>query len=539
MKKMINEYPLLYMVLMGVAFCFILFASMSLKTDSYSKEKSDWCKEYSGFEVEKNKGNISMVTVLPEHLSYDSTFGFYTQHSDVKVTVDGVVIYAYRCSKNNYFGKTAGYRINILPNLYEYRGKNLEISVVSEYHQDEVPTVYLGDGLGIYRHFERTEMFAIMICVITLTVGIILFLVWYAFRGRVQNSLLYLGLFAINVAIYNVNEQNILSFMIHDGNFQVYVALLSLAMMPIPFLLFLKDLYHEPEDKYWYVALIFMFANTVLQILLQVTGLVEMRRMLIITHLGFVLMFLIIIYETIHEINNYSLSKSMRLNIVCIILVVICLLIDMVRYYATDGMVTSYWANMAFLIYVMIVGVQVISENRELMDKGREATLYEQMAYTDKLTGLGNRTLHDKLMLEADVRHHQYIVCVFDLNNLKKCNDSLGHAAGDEYIRSSAGILQTCFEKVVEGKVCRIGGDEFCVVLKDKKLEVYEKCVNQMKQFCADYNALDNPVKICIAYGYAMYNPELDLDLKETRSRADSVMYQMKFEMKEQQQKQS
>lgn len=531
MKYKKNIYPRIYTILLLVAVVMLLFSVYYLKTDSYERYTSGYCDAYTGYRVVEQEEVLRLEIALPEDVATDLAMGFYTHHSAVKAEVEGEMIYSFDVVEEQKGKTSPAYRINVISGLYQYRGQTIELEIENVYGDTEIPKFYLGDTLGIYRQYEYSEMGSILLCLITGTVGIILILVWCSFRGRVAYSLLYLGIFAINVAIYNANENSIFGFMINNGSYRMYLALLSLATMPIPFVLFLKELYHHQGRKTWDVCLALMECNLGVQMLLQVCGIVDMHDMLIITHLTFVVMFLIIIWETAYELKHYKISKSMKFNCICIVLVVICLLVDMGRYYASSGMVTSYTANFAFLCYVMVVGVQVIAENRVLLEKGKKASAYEKMAYTDKLTGLGNRMRHDKLLEEADTVNHNYMVCMFDLNNLKICNDTLGHTAGDEYICSAAEILKDSFGEVRD-EICRIGGDEFCIVLRDEKMEGYECAIAKMQMLCRRYNAMDHPVKIGIAYGYAVFNEELDSSLIETRSRADSMMYEKKFELK-------
>lgn len=89
--------------------------------------------------------------------------------------------------------------------------------------------------------------------------------------------------------------------------------------------------------------------------------------------------------------------------------------------------------------------------------------LLEWEAYHDRMTRLFNRSRFMKDNVELFPKYRQAGVLYLDINNLKETNDTKGHAAGDELIKKTAGILE---EKISESiKAYRIGGDEFLVVM--------------------------------------------------------------------------
>ncbi|MEI8206252.1 MAG: GGDEF domain-containing protein [Kiritimatiellales bacterium] len=99
------------------------------------------------------------------------------------------------------------------------------------------------------------------------------------------------------------------------------------------------------------------------------------------------------------------------------------------------------------------------------------AQLAEQ-AVRDPLTGLYNRRIFDEALaqnIEAARRYGRELSLVlFDLDGFKRVNDTLGHQAGDEVLKFFAKLLQETARKA--DVVCRIGGDEFAVILPETGL---------------------------------------------------------------------
>lgn len=123
--------------------------------------------------------------------------------------------------------------------------------------------------------------------------------------------------------------------------------------------------------------------------------------------------------------------------------------------------------------------MQLTSRQRILLDSMAEFLSYvfelEWQAYTDGLTGSGNRRLMDEWMDRVDTSGHKHVVFC-DIDNLKELNDRWGHDVGDQAIRALAATLHEVFG--AQGVVCRSGGDEFVVLLA----EAHDEDVRAMAQ---------------------------------------------------------
>jgi len=93
------------------------------------------------------------------------------------------------------------------------------------------------------------------------------------------------------------------------------------------------------------------------------------------------------------------------------------------------------------------------------------------MATHDPLTNLPNRfLLNDRLRMaigHADRSRHRLAVMLMDVDNFKTINDTLGHGAGDEVLRSFSGRVSLCLR--ANDTLSRMGGDEFVAVLGEIK----------------------------------------------------------------------
>lgn len=91
-------------------------------------------------------------------------------------------------------------------------------------------------------------------------------------------------------------------------------------------------------------------------------------------------------------------------------------------------------------------------------------TRNHRLAYFDTLTGLPNRSRFNSAIAEMSVAGGRYGLMLIDIDHLKLVNDTLGHAAGDALIAEVGTRLGAALAGCL---TCRIGGDEFAVLIPD------------------------------------------------------------------------
>lgn len=164
-------------------------------------------------------------------------------------------------------------------------------------------------------------------------------------------------------------------------------------------------------------------------------------------------------------------------------------------------------------------------------DKQKQILLIQQkelkkFMYTDALTGIANRHAYydDTRQYSEGLFQENLILVAMDVNGLKSVNDSKGHAAGDELIKSAAGIMMDAFSKY--GKVYRTGGDEFMAILfcEDCDAEKYADLLSTVTNYVNGKMDSD----ISIAVGVVTWKLNQDKNFFELEKMADVLMYQNK-----------
>ena len=161
----------------------------------------------------------------------------------------------------------------------------------------------------------------------------------------------------------------------------------------------------------------------------------------------------------------------------------------------------------------------------------QELGVMRNVAYVDKLCGVRNRHAWAQWQEELDDRiargiQQPFAIVVADLNDLKKVNDTLGHTAGDAYIKAASEVICDTF---AHSPVFRTGGDEFCVVLERPDLEMRDSLMERL------YSTRDNDHmegEPSISVGLSLFDPERDYSSTPVYERADAAMYAYKREIK-------
>lgn len=136
---------------------------------------------------------------------------------------------------------------------------------------------------------------------------------------------------------------------------------------------------------------------------------------------------------------------------------------------------------------------------------------------------------------ELLIEYHQFekptAMIIFDLNDLKEVNDTLGHIAGDTLIMNFAHIIRTSIpEKYFVG---RYGGDEFIALLNDVSEDEVKSIIKKVQDEANRYNELSKQIYIEFAYGYALSINYQEANLKVLLNQADKNMYECKTRMKQ------
>jgi diguanylate cyclase (GGDEF)-like protein len=168
------------------------------------------------------------------------------------------------------------------------------------------------------------------------------------------------------------------------------------------------------------------------------------------------------------------------------------------------------------------------------LDNAQIRARLEHLAHTDSLTGLYNhRYFHERLRSElgrAGRARDTLALMMLDIDDFKRVNDVCGHGEGDELLQALADVLRSTVRD--SDVVCRVGGEEFAVILPDCGGDDALAMAGRLKTSLAEV-ATDTAGAMTLSVGIAL-GPEHAMNARELLACAESAMMTAKAQGKDQ-----
>jgi len=172
-----------------------------------------------------------------------------------------------------------------------------------------------------------------------------------------------------------------------------------------------------------------------------------------------------------------------------------------------------------------VSGVASIGE--DITERKQFEERLQHMSFHDSLTGLYNRTYFEEKMRHLEEGTYAPVgMIVCDVDGLKLVNDTLGHSTGDKLLWLTAGIIKKCFRD--QDMVCRIGGDEFAIILPNSDLSLVEHACQRIRKAVEKYNLENEEFPLSLSVGFAV-SGTIKEDVRYVFKEADNNMYQEKL----------
>lgn len=542
-QRLLTAAAVLLPVLLALA---VLLAARRAGTDSrvYLSPGQDlpWGKEWQYLSPEgplpaalpyKVRGQeASFRTVLPEILTDNTILAVPSYYQYLEILIDDDVIFYYGPEPGDAYFMPSKVKCTV-PLSAQYAGRDITIRVTprSNFTQMTLFPPVLTTRSEFAGSLIENSLISLISCTSIGTIGLLLLLLSATFYRdhSLYNGLsaLYLGLFMLISVFWVITDSEISQLLFANSQFGIVLSFELFMLLPAPLLLF--------------VDTICCCSKTVLRVLLGLCGFNFMLQnsLYLLKTANFIelvpLTHLVMIGSIITLIGlmgrEWSENRSFyaRWLLIGISLFAGISILSLIPYYMSSGTAQQTFFLMGFFVFMLILAFLCIRKVLEMARSSAKVKAYKELAYTDMLTGLANRTLYERRMKvwKENFSCAEHIcVLMFDVNNLKTINDQFGHDAGDRIIRDAAACIRTAFGE--HGECFRIGGDEFIAVLWNKNFSA-EKCSRLLSTALKQCN-LKREHKLSLSWGVSVRDARDRIygSMQEMVKAADQNMYEEK-----------
>ena len=477
----------------------------------------------------QEEGNRRVYSAaLPSAFENAQSLLFKSTHAKIEVSLDGATLYTYGAGER-IAGKSPGTYWHVVALPAGSEGREVSICLTSAYdafYGSEMDVQYGSRGDCILA-FVSSFLPILILNFIIITMGLVCLLlcVMTARRKQEGTGFLCIGLFSLTIAVWSLRQCGFLQFLIPYGEILYFVDLHLLFLVMVPMDLFMCSISRTKWKRgYAWIAAAYL-AGVVITTAMQLAGIRDIFEMLLGLHVLIAFNGVYMLWAIRREAAEHESGMVSGMRVPLYTLMVFGVL-EMGSYYITVFGGMSIFLPLGTMVFILMLMWQQVEGHYENVLEEQKLLYYEKLANTDLLTGAYNRNAYEnalKCIEEAKDGTRGYGAVLFDLNNMKVINDSLGHEKGDE-------AIQFCHDLIVKafgdgGKCYRIGGDEF-VFLAFEAMD-FARSVACFEALVAK-NKATLTFPFSVALGYAVYDAARDRGFQDTIRRSDAMMYQDK-----------
>lgn len=477
---------------------------------------------------------LELTCTLPEKLSENSSVSFRSLYSANEIYVDGKMIGSYGTRMPLPFGRMVGNIRVVVPIEKQMAGKEMKLVITPYYSVNaDISAIDVGYTDEIRWDILSDNMFRILVVTVLVTIMLIAIgiNIYQIISGSREQFKLIIGfvLFDFLVVTWILCSSDVPQFLTNSNEGVSLVSFLCLSMICIPLMSMCECII--PTKRKIFAILGKAGYILPLSICLGfVLNLYDPMDVLICTHIYILICIVIVTFCACKEWKNGIASKFL---LVGIIEIAVAATVGLICWYKSPSKGYDAVAfSIGFVLFIATLFALIGYKQIKMVEEEKYMDIYKKLAYTDSLTMLKNRTAFElkfSTMQETNYKDVDVCLFMFDLNNLKKTNDTLGHQMGDKLIVGTARTIQKVFGDI--GDCFRLGGDEFGVILENydgDPAELRTIFKNELSQY-----GTDNKLDVSCAVGYAgmKWSPG-DTFFRDIYKVADSKMYEDKVRTK-------
>lgn len=488
---------------------------------------------------------LVLTKKMPDQLYSDDHLNFDAKFLPFKLYIGGELVQTSAEPLNGETPEAYFYHIELTPDM---AGQEVRMEIVSPYADSAV----LFSGMMIcpvssyVEYFCKTYSITLILSFLLAVMGVALIFMTLTQPKSENRTVEYpsLGIFAILLGTWSIIESQVpMLLMSSETTKYLQIDNFCICMMTYFFYRFcVSTLSWRSRALDWTV----MLASLGLTLVVEIQTAFHIKPW----HLALSLIYLIFgvglggIFFSLYKTYRYhkkkkDIEKPLWFIIWGMSAFMVTIIIDGLRYILPQvpDADSAFATRIGSVIMMILMIIHFTKASIERAHMAGRSEILEKLAYTDVLTGCGNRAAceqyGDELQKAADEdASYDFLVVSFDLNNLKQVNDRFGHEKGDAHIKAAVSVLDGSFGKTA--KFYRTGGDEFTALLAGDRLEERaDQMIRDMRELEDAYNSsADRIYPLRIACGYARISETEGRKLKEAARLSDSRMYENKKKIK-------
>lgn len=459
---------------------------------------------------------------------------FQTRYESIRVWADDVLVYEAAKGKEHALSSMW----HFIP-LYLCEDSSTLYVELTRYDQKtnwSLPSVLMDHPDAIWIHLLSSHAPAILfwISCMLFTLLLILVIIFMAIR-KMENiaPILALAAFIFLSGQWILLDSKVTT--LFGGNYALtyFFSYCVFYLLPAPFFFHIQLIFDQENRVLRYLSFAILL-NAAICMGLHLFGVVSIRNTTFTVHI-------LILLATFVSVRGFfhSIVKRRERKLICTFLGVLFIfisgLISIVLYYTnllppTNSAILYSWALLVMTVCMTMDTVSSLGyfwKQKQYMDR------YRQLAVQDSMTMLENRNAYESRLKDLTANPPNRLTFIlFDVDNLKKINDTYGHHVGDQAIYLSAQCVREIFNSL--GNCYRIGGDELCVI-------VTSPCdtVRKLQQFDDLLKLKSNDtLPITVSHGFAesSFEPGRKItatDITELQKAADKKLYEYKNSRKQ------
>lgn len=508
---------------------YITMTDWTMLNDATGEVKNIRMPYTLNFKGDQSRYTLSAV-IPPVTNTSENTFRIYSNYMDVDIFLDDDLMYSHHVRDYASFGASGNeFHFFDLPLSDEER--TITVKIHCQFGDSTnyfLRPARFGSKTGMYVDDVLSCIPVLLLCVLLLGIGFMAFILKFTVKNIFGPSsyISYFGVFAILFSFYTFLETELALFIIKNSRFVYMAKFMLLCILQIP-LMETICVHVLPKYKHMTSMVIYLnIVNFILQTFLHYTGNLDYCVMLPLTHVVTAVSFvplLIFLLKTGIQVYSY---------LVAILPMYAGFIADAILIHiGKPSFHNNFWFTIALSFYIVFELVRLLRMYVHKFHRLVESNTLETLAYTDLLTGLGNRNAYEEhIKALNETTPSETLGCIVsDITDLKGINDTRGHGSGDmalieisEAIRHQIPADASCY---------RTGGDEFIILIDNIDETALSKLAQKIK-FDVSERAQVRNLPLLLSMGYGTYH-STDENIPDFIRRIDTLMYTDKRDQKE------